>query len=105
MTESVSGLNPNAPVTYRGVDVGKVREIAIDREDPARVRVLLDIEGGTPVKEDTVAILVSQGITDRYRYEMALISRLRDGLADLKAVRLYCAHNLDNHVAVLLCNK
>lgn len=48
--------------------------------------------------------IVSQGITDRYRYEMALISRLRDGLADLKAVRLYCAHNLDNHVAVLLCN-
>jgi selenocysteine lyase/cysteine desulfurase len=48
--------------------------------------------------------IVGQGITDRYRYEMTLISRLRDGLADLKAVRLYCADNLDNHVAVLLCN-
>ena len=28
--ESVAGLNLNAPVKYRGVDVGKVREIQLD---------------------------------------------------------------------------
>ena len=29
MTESVSGLNLNAPVRYRGVEVGRVRQIML----------------------------------------------------------------------------
>jgi phospholipid/cholesterol/gamma-HCH transport system substrate-binding protein len=61
--ESVSGLNPRAPVKYRGVEVGQVREISIDKDNPERVRLVLDIEKGTPVKTDTVAILSMQGIT------------------------------------------
>jgi phospholipid/cholesterol/gamma-HCH transport system substrate-binding protein len=61
--ESVSGLSVGANVTYRGVSVGRVLEIALDPNDPGRVRVILDIEEGTPVKEDTVAILTTQGIT------------------------------------------
>ncbi len=63
MSESVSGLNPKAAVKYRGVEVGQVHEIALDQENPERVRLLLDIEEGTPIKEDTVAILSIQGIT------------------------------------------
>ena len=63
MTESVSGLNVKAAVKYRGVDVGYVRRIAIDRDNPERVRLLLDIERGTPIKVDTVAVLATQGIT------------------------------------------
>jgi phospholipid/cholesterol/gamma-HCH transport system substrate-binding protein len=74
-TESVSGLNPNATVSYRGVDVGKVSEIELDPDDPSRVRVLLEIEKGTPVKEDTVAILVSQGITGLSNVELSGGSR------------------------------
>ncbi|HVN37800.1 MAG TPA: MlaD family protein [Myxococcota bacterium] len=62
-TESVSGLNRQAPVKYRGVEVGFVREIAIDTEDPQRVRVVLSIERGTPIKQDTVATLSTQGLT------------------------------------------
>lgn len=61
--ESVSGLNPNASVKYRGVDVGRVKEIALDRDNPEQVRLLLEIEEGTPVKVDSVAILSTQGIT------------------------------------------
>jgi phospholipid/cholesterol/gamma-HCH transport system substrate-binding protein len=68
--ESVGGLNPNASVTYRGVRVGQVRDIQLDRERPERVRVLLDIEEGTPVKTDTVAILVTQGITGLAHVEL-----------------------------------
>jgi phospholipid/cholesterol/gamma-HCH transport system substrate-binding protein len=62
-TESVSGLNRQAPVKYRGVEVGFVREIALDTEDPQRVRVVLSIERGTPIKQDTVATLSTQGLT------------------------------------------
>ena len=61
--ESVAGLNLNAPVKFNGVDVGKVREIRIDADNPERVRLLFAIERGTPIKNDTVAILKTQGLT------------------------------------------
>lgn len=61
--ESVSGLNLNAPVKYWGVDVGSVEKIAIDPDNPERVRLTLGLERGTPVKEDTVAVLRTQGLT------------------------------------------
>ncbi|MDE2089916.1 MAG: MCE family protein, partial [Gammaproteobacteria bacterium] len=63
MQESVSGLNVNAPVKYHGVDVGRVRRIMLDPHDPARVRLVLDVVRGTPVKTDTVAMLAAQGLT------------------------------------------
>lgn len=61
--ESVAGLNLNAPVKYNGVDVGKVRKIEIDPEHPERVNLLFAIERGTPIKDDTVAVLKTQGLT------------------------------------------
>ncbi|HEY6099140.1 MAG TPA: MlaD family protein [Anaeromyxobacter sp.] len=62
-SESVAGLGKDAPVKLRGVDVGKVVEIAIDPQDPTRVRVVLSIERGTPVKVDSYATLQVQGLT------------------------------------------
>jgi len=62
-TESVSGLNLHAVVKSRGVAVGSVREISLDPANPERVRLVLEIEQGTPVKEDTLAILGVQGLT------------------------------------------
>lgn len=61
--ESVAGLNVNAPVKYRGVDVGKVRAIRLDPGNPEQVRLVFAIERGTPIKEDTVAVLKTQGLT------------------------------------------
>ncbi len=61
--ESVAGLSPRAAVKYRGVDVGFVRKISLDKGNPERVRLLLNIEAGTPVKTDTVALLSVYGIT------------------------------------------
>ncbi len=61
--ESVAGLNLNAPVKYNGVDVGKVRQIALDAANPQRVNLQFAIERGTPIKEDTVAMLRTQGLT------------------------------------------
>lgn len=61
--ESVSGLNLNAPVKYRGVDVGKVKYIRLARDNPEQVRLTFAIERGTPIKVDTVAVLKIQGLT------------------------------------------
>ena len=63
MDESVSGLNINAPVKYNGVEVGKVRTIQLDTANPERVLLVFAIARGTPIKEDTVAVLKTQGLT------------------------------------------
>ncbi len=63
MTESVAGLNQNAPVRYRGVQVGRVQKIALAPGNIEQVQVTLAIETGTPVKTDTVATLQTQGLT------------------------------------------
>ena len=61
--ESVAGLNQDAPVKYNGVDVGKVQAIQLDHANPQRVNLLFAIERGTPIKEDTIAVLKTQGLT------------------------------------------
>lgn len=68
MNESVSGLNLNAPVKYRGVEVGRVKRISLDEGE--RVRLELDIERGTPIKENTIAILKVQGLTGIAQIEL-----------------------------------
>ena len=50
-SESVSGLNRQAPVKYKGVEVGAVREIELDPEDPQNIRLVLDIEHGVAEEE------------------------------------------------------
>ena len=71
VTESVAGLSENAKVQYNGVDIGHVGMIELDPNDPRRVRVLLEIEEGTPIKADTVATLTSSGITGVARVELS----------------------------------
>ena len=63
MDESVTGLSTDSSVKYRGVDVGRVKEIILNPDDPEQVRLALDLARGTPVKEDTVAVLETQGLT------------------------------------------
>ena len=63
MTESVAGLNLNAPVKYRGVDVGRVAKVTLAPDNVEQVQLTLDVEHGTPIKQDTVAVLQTQGLT------------------------------------------
>jgi phospholipid/cholesterol/gamma-HCH transport system substrate-binding protein len=71
MTDSVAGLNLNAPVKYHGVDVGLVRRIALNPANVEQVELTLAIERGTPVKEDTVAVTETQGLTGIAYVELA----------------------------------
>lgn len=61
--ESVAGLSIGGDVNFRGVNVGQVRKISLDPDDPGRVRVTIRIAGDTPVRADSVASLEYQGIT------------------------------------------
>lgn len=60
---AVSGLSVGGDVRFNGIRVGKVAEIRIDRDNPARVSVLIEIGSETPVRIDTIATLEFQGIT------------------------------------------
>lgn len=61
--ESVSGLTLGDPVKFRGVDVGTVKTMVIDLNDPRRVQVDVKLRKEAPIKTDTKASLKLKGIT------------------------------------------
>lgn len=60
---SVSGLSQGGPVRYLGVDVGRVRYIDIDHNNPGRVVVVAEIDKAAPISSATRASLGLQGVT------------------------------------------
>ena len=57
-TGSVAGLKVNAPASVSGIDIGKVRKIENDPEDPTRVRVTIEVrKQDAAIKADSVASL------------------------------------------------
>jgi len=61
--ETVTGLQEQAPVRFRGVDVGKVRDIGFDPRQVGNVLVRLEVDRETPLTRDTFATLSYQGVT------------------------------------------
>lgn len=63
LKEAASGLTLDSPVKYNGVQVGFVKTIKLNKNDPRQVEIVLSIEQGTPITTSTSATLISQGIT------------------------------------------
>lgn len=63
ITESVSGLAPEAAVKFHGVDVGMVESIKINPKNSEEVELTLKIKKETPIKSDSTAVLKFYGIT------------------------------------------
>jgi phospholipid/cholesterol/gamma-HCH transport system substrate-binding protein len=61
--ESVSGLSVGGTVSYRGIRVGRITDIAINPDNVEQVRVDLAIDSAVPIKADAVASQQFQGIT------------------------------------------
>jgi phospholipid/cholesterol/gamma-HCH transport system substrate-binding protein len=60
---NVTGLQTDNVVRYRGIPVGRVRDVRIDPQNFNLVQVVIEVAKGTPITEDSVASLEMQGIT------------------------------------------
>lgn len=67
---SVTDLNRQASVEYRGVRVGRVEEIKLDPEQPGQVLVVIAVEPHTPITEATYGRLRMRGVTGRAALEL-----------------------------------
>ena len=61
--EAISGLNPQAAVRYRGLEVGKVDEIVFDQATTGQVLIRMSVDKDAPVTSTTFAKLGYQGVT------------------------------------------
>ena len=61
--ESVNGLSNASPVKYRGVDIGDVISLKIDNAEANTIIARVRIAGDTPIRQDTSAMLKTQGVT------------------------------------------
>src|SRR3990170_3256259 len=62
-TASVAGLKAEAPVRYRGVEVGRVQSIRVDPGIAGHIRIRIGVIEGTPITRSTYARLGYQGVT------------------------------------------
>ncbi|MFW2379141.1 MlaD family protein [Aliarcobacter butzleri] len=62
-SESVSGLNIGSSIKFMGFEVGTVKDIKINPFNSEEILINIQIQKGTPIKEDNFAILGNLGIT------------------------------------------
>ncbi|WP_153108764.1 MlaD family protein [Propionivibrio limicola] len=60
---NVTGLSPQAQVRYRGISVGKVESIELDRDDPRNTLIRISVRKDIPITRGTTAKLGYQGVT------------------------------------------
>jgi phospholipid/cholesterol/gamma-HCH transport system substrate-binding protein len=62
-TLPVTGLKPEAPVRWRGLDVGRVDALRLDPATPGRILITIGLDPAAPVTDATYAQLGFQGVT------------------------------------------
>lgn len=62
-SDAVTGLQPQASVRYKGVNIGKVTAIGLDPKKAGNVLIQVAIDGQAPITESTFATLGFQGVT------------------------------------------
>jgi len=62
-SETISGLQPQATVRFRGVAVGKVERIGFDQKVKGNVLIRISVSKAAPVTRSTFATVASQGVT------------------------------------------
>ncbi|WP_314437431.1 MlaD family protein [Massilia timonae] len=62
-TQSIPGLNPQATVRYRGLEVGRVDEIVFDPRVTGQILIRLSVDAASPITSTTYATLGYQGVT------------------------------------------
>lgn len=62
-TLPVSGLNPQAAVRYRGLEVGKVDAIRFNPQHAGQILVQISVDPRTPITQSTFGTLGYQGVT------------------------------------------
>ena len=60
---SVAGLTSGSGVRFNGVKVGEVQSFSLDPQDGRKVRVLISVQDGIPIRGDSQARLQSLGLT------------------------------------------
>jgi phospholipid/cholesterol/gamma-HCH transport system substrate-binding protein len=68
--QGVNGLNAQGAVRYRGVRVGKVREIVFDPAGSGDIHVAIAVADTAPVSERTIAKLAFQGVTGQAHLQL-----------------------------------
>ncbi len=62
-SETISGLQPQAAVRFRGVPIGKVEVIGFDTKVKGNVLIRVSIDASAPVSKSAYATVASQGVT------------------------------------------
>jgi len=62
-SEAVTGLQAQASVRFKGVNIGKVTAIGLDPQVPGHVLIRIAIDDQAPITESTFATLGFQGVT------------------------------------------
>lgn len=61
--DAVTGLQPQASVRYKGVNVGRVTDIDLSDKEPGKVIVRISVGSNAPITKSTFATLGFQGLT------------------------------------------
>lgn len=69
-SDTVTGLNPGAPVRYKGVKYGKVDSIRVDQEHPEIIQVALALDEEAPIRVSTTAVIATESILGPYHIEL-----------------------------------